>query len=213
MSDKSTTPLLTIRTVSKHFGQTLAVDEVDLDLASGERLCLLGHNGAGKTTLLRMIVGMALPTSGSILLLGNDLGTQPEIRRQIGYVSDKPYIYDKLTPREHLRLHAALYQLPNQQVLDTGIELLRTLGLDMALDQRAETFSFGMQKKLALTQALTHQLQLLVLDEPLNGLDPDSQSNVRDLLYQHTAAGGSVMLSTHTLDFAAEFASITTRGW
>ena len=193
--------------VTKRFGQKTAVAAVDLDLLPGERLCLLGPNGAGKTTLLRMAVGMARPTEGTALLLGLDPVSEPHARRHLGYLPDEPYLYDKLTAREHLRLHAALYQLSPGEVAGRGVSLLDALEMGGALDGRVETFSFGMQKKLALTLALVHEPDLLVLDEPLNGLDPDSADKMERLLWERSVGDRAVLLSTHSVEFAARFAS------
>ncbi len=199
--------MLSLAGATKRFGEKTAVDAVDLDLLPGERLCLLGPNGAGKTTLMRLIVGMARPTEGTVSLLGRDPVSEPLSRRHLGYLSDKPYLYDKLTAREHLRLHAALYELPPGEVAARGVALLDALEMGDALDGRVETFSYGMQKKLALTLALAHEPDLLVLDEPLNGLDPDSADKMERLLRERAAGDRAVLLSTHSIEFAARFAS------
>lgn len=199
--------MLCLDGVTKRFGRKTAVAAVDLDLLPGERLCLLGPNGAGKTTLLRVAVGMARPTAGTVLLLGRDPVSEPDARRHLGFLPDEPYLYEKLTAREHLRLHAALYRLPPGEVAQRGVSLLDALKMGDALDGRVETFSFGMQKKLALTLALVHEPDLLVLDEPLNGLDPDSADKMERLLWERSAGDRAVLLSTHSVGFAARFAS------
>lgn len=199
--------MLILSGVTKRFGKKTAVDSVGLHLLPGERLCLMGPNGAGKTTVMRMVVGMARPTDGSVKLLGKDPIEEPTVRRHLGYLADKPYVYAKLTSREHLRLHAALYDLPFEEVLREGAGLLDVLEMGSALDQRAETLSFGMQKKLALALALAHGLDLIVLDEPLNGLDPDSADRMEHLLRRYAADGRAILLSTHSVEFVARFAS------
>lgn len=198
--------MLTLDGVTKRFGEKTAVAAVELDLLPGERLCLLGHNGVGKTTLMRLVVGMARPTEGTVSLLGRDPASEPLSRRHLGYLSDKPYLYDKLTAREHLRLHAALYDLPPNEVAARGVALLDALEMGDALDGRAEMFSYGMQKKLALTLALAHEPDLLVLDEPLNGLDPDSAGKMERLLRERAEGDRAILLSTHSVEFAARFA-------
>lgn len=199
--------MLVLNNVTKVFGKKTAIYAVDLNLLPGERLCLMGPNGAGKTTLMRMIVGMTRPTEGSVLLFGRDPVEEPDARRRVGYLSDKPYTYDKLTSREHLRLHSALYDAPPEETSKRGVALLNYLEMGEALDQRAETFSFGMQKKLALVLALVHEPDLLVLDEPLNGLDPDSADRMEESLLGYAAGDRSIVLSTHSVEFAARFAS------
>lgn len=199
--------MLSLAGATKRFGDKAAVDSVNLNLLPGERLCLLGHNGAGKTTLMRMVVGMARPTEGSVLLMGKDPLKEPAVRRHLGYLSDSPYIYDKLTSEEHLSLHASLYELPPKEVVRRGAALLEDLKMGSTLDQRAETFSFGMQKKLALALAVVHEPSLLVLDEPLNGLDPGSADKMEDLLVRYAAEDKAILLSTHSVEFAARFAT------
>lgn len=199
--------MLALSNVTKRFGKKTAIYRVDLNLLPGERLCLMGPNGAGKTTLMRMIVGMIRPTEGSVLLFGRDSIEEPNVRRHVGYLSDKPYTYDKLTSREHLRLHSALYGAPAEEIAKRGVALLNYLEMSDALDQRAETFSFGMQRKLALALALVHEPDLLVLDEPLNGLDPDSADRMEESLLRYATADRSIVLSTHSVEFAARFAS------
>lgn len=199
--------MLTISDVTKRFTERAAVLSVNLNLLPGERLCLLGHNGAGKTTLLRMIVGMSRPSKGSLLILGKNPVTQPEARRHLGYLSDKPYVYDKLNCIEHLELHAALYKLSPAEVLRTGTNLFSDLGMENGLGQRAETLSFGTQKKLALVLALAHRPDVLVLDEPLNGLDPASADRMEETLRRYVTEDRAVILSTHSTEFASRFAT------
>ncbi len=198
-------PLLVVARATKRFGRKAAVDSVRLDVARGERFCLLGHNGAGKSTLLRLIVGLSHPSEGSISVLGQDPAKEPNVRRRIGYLSDQPHLYDKLTGGEHLRLHAALYRLSWEEASGRSAGLLEDLGLDP--DPRVECLSFGMRKKLAFVLALVHEPDLLVLDEPMDGLDPASAEKVEGLLRRHAAGAGTVVLSTHSLEFAASFAS------
>lgn len=194
--------LLSVAGVTKRFGREVAVDTVRFDVARGERFCLLGHNGAGKSTLLRLIAGLSYPSEGTISVLGEDPAREPGVRRRIGYLPDQPHLYDKLTGEEHLRLHAALYGLAPEEASGRGEGLLEDLGLDPG--PRVEGLSFGTRKKLALVLALVHEPDLLVLDEPMNGLDPASAEVVEGLLRRHA---GGVVLSTHSLEFAAAFAS------
>lgn len=193
--------------VTKHFGERTSVHSASASLSTGQRLCLLGHNGAGKTTLLRLIVGMSYPNEGSVLLMGKNPAEDPLSRRCVGYLADKPHLYGKLTAREHLTLHAALYGLPAGEVMERGLGLLDDLGMRSVADGRAEILSLGAQKKLAFVLALAHAPRLLVLDEPLNGLDPAAARTMEDLLSRHCARRGAVVMSTHSLQFAARFAT------
>lgn len=200
--------MLSLTDVTKDYGPTRALDSASMSLAAGERLCLVGPNGAGKTTLMRIVVGMALPTMGQVRLLGKDPVREHEVRRRLGYLPDTPFLYDKLSSHEHLQLHASLYDLPQGGVLRGGAELLDTLEMGSAWDQRVETFSLGMRKKLALVLALVHRPTLLVLDEPLNGLDPKSSKIMGDILTRLALEEGrGIILSTHATDFAARFAT------
>ncbi|HSL00820.1 MAG TPA: ABC transporter ATP-binding protein [Rubrobacteraceae bacterium] len=194
--------LLAVTGVTKRFGSDVAIDSVRFEVERGERFCLVGHNGAGKSTLLRLIAGLSYPSEGTISVLGGDPAREPSVRRRIGYLSDQPHLYDKLTGGEHLRLHAALYGLSPEEASVRSEGLLEDLGLNPC--PRVERLSFGTRKKLALVLALVHEPDLLVLDEPTNGLDPASAEVVEDLLRRHV---GAVVLSTHSLEFAAAFAS------
>jgi ABC-2 type transport system ATP-binding protein len=196
---------LSVAGVTKRFGGRVVVGPVSFEVAGGERFCLLGHNGAGKTTMLRLISGLVYPDEGSIFVAGKDPAREPGIRRRIGYLSDEPRLYDKLTGEEHLRLHAALYGLYSEEAKGRGAVLMEDLGLDPT--RRVESLSFGTRKKLALVLALVHAPDLLVLDEPMNGLDPGSARTVECLLTEHAARAGAVVLSAHSHDFAASFAS------
>lgn len=197
--------LLRVAGVTKRFGGRVVVGPVSFEVAGGDRFCLLGHNGAGKTTVLRLIVGLVYPDEGAISVAGKDPAREPGVRRRVGYLSDKPHLYDKLTGEEHLRLHAALYGLSPGEALERGASLLEALGLDPR--RRTGDLSFGTRKKLALVLALVHEPDLLVLDEPTTGLDPDSARTVEALLTRHAAHAGAVVLSTHSLEFAASYAS------
>lgn len=197
--------LLAVTGATKRFGREVAVDSVRFEVARGERFCLVGHNGAGKSTLLRLIAGLSYPSEGRVSVLGENPAREPGVRRRIGYLSDRPHLYDKLTGREHLRLHAALYGLSPEEASDRSEGLLEDLGLNPG--PRVECLSFGTRKKLALVLALVHEPELLVLDEPMNGLDPASAEAVEGLLRRHAAGAGAVVLSTHSLEFAARFAS------
>ena len=195
----SAPPLLaSLRALTKRYGATLAVDGASLAVAPGEIVGLLGQNGAGKTTLLECLLGLRAADSGEITLAGLDLRTQPrEALRRVGAQLQPSALQDKITPREALRFHAALY----------GVEadvdaLLARLGLDEKADARFDTLSTGQRQRLALALALVHRPALLVLDEPTTGLDPQTRRALHQILRDHRAAGGGVLLSTHDLDEA-----------
>lgn len=188
-------------------GDKLAVDHIDLTIAPGTFYALLGPNGAGKTTTLRMVAGLLAPTSGSVSVFGIDALKDPEAaKRQIAWVPDEPLLYDKLTPLEYLEFIAGLWQVPGDVAKARSEELLTYLGLWENRAQRCETFSRGMKQKAALAGALLHDPQLLILDEPLTGLDAAASRDVKDLLQRKVRDGATVILTTHILDVAERMA-------
>jgi len=184
-----------------------AVDALDLDVRAGEFYALLGPNGAGKTTTLRMIAGLLAPDLGTIEIDGIDLASAPrDAKRIVAYVPDEPMLYDKLTPIEYLELIVALWDISPAQARRESARLLELLGLMPHALQRCETFSRGMRQKLVLAGALVRAPKLLILDEPLTGLDAEAARLAKDLLNDHVEAGGAVVLTTHILEVAERMA-------
>jgi ABC-2 type transport system ATP-binding protein len=199
-------PALRLSALSKSFGKP-AVDHLSLAIAPGEFYALLGPNGAGKTTTLRMIAGLTAPDSGAVELFGIDMARAPEqAKRALAYVPDDPPLYGKLTPLEYLEFVGGLWSLPAADCAARGEALLRTLGLWENAQQRCEEFSRGMKQKVALAGALVHTPQLLLLDEPLTGLDAHAARLVKDMLLAFVAAGGTIVLTTHILEVAERLA-------
>ena len=195
--------LIETRNLVKRYGDKLAVDNVSLQVQSGEVFGFLGPNGAGKTTTIKMIVGLLQPTSGSVHVAGVDVQAQPLLAKaSCGYVPDTPNLYAKLTGRELLRFVGDLYDLDRQQVAQRTDELLRVLDLTAAADDTVDSYSHGMQQKASLASALMHDPKVLVLDEPTVGLDPKSARLIKDLLRQMAERGAAVFLSTHILEIA-----------
>ena len=202
-----TTPALHIDSLTKAYGSTLAVQNLSLQVAAGEFYALLGPNGAGKTTTLRMVAGLAAPDVGTVRIFGIDMVASPEAAKQrLAYVPDEPPLYAKLTALEYLEFVASLWAVGPAHAQQQGEELLRLLGLWDRAEQRCETFSRGMKQKLALAGALIHAPQLLILDEPLTGLDAHAARLVKDLLNEQVARGTTVVLTTHILDVAERLA-------
>ncbi len=198
---------LSVRALSKKFGEKIAVDALDLDIRAGELYALLGPNGAGKTTTLRMVTGLLRPDSGSIRVFGVDAIADPIMaKRMLAWLPDEPALYDKLTAWEYLEFIAGLWGVDAKTAGPRAEELLKFLGLWEARNERTEGFSRGMKQKTALAGALIHDPKLLMLDEPLTGLDAAVARQVKDLLQQRTRAGGSVILTTHILDVAERVA-------
>src|SRR5215510_1466286 len=197
---------LRIRGLSKTFTRP-AVDGLDLTIGAGEFYGLLGPNGAGKTTTLRMVVGLLKPDAGSIEIFGVDALADPiAAKRVIAWVPDEPMLYDKLTPLEYLEFVAGLWQVASGKAGKRAEELLRWLDLWDNRDQRCESFSRGMKQKLSLAGALIHDPRLLILDEPLTGLDAAVARQVKDLLQARVREGATVILTTHILEVAERMA-------
>jgi ABC-2 type transport system ATP-binding protein len=197
---------LQLQDVSKHFGRP-AVEHLDLTIHRGELYALLGPNGAGKTTTLRMVAGLLAPDTGRIDVMGIDLASQPAAAKQtMAYLPDDPMLYDKLKPMEYLEFVAGLWGVAAQDAAPRATELLDWLDLSKHAHELTEGFSRGMKQKLALAGALIHAPQLLILDEPLTGLDAAAARQVKDLLLSHVEAGGTVILTTHILEVAERMA-------
>jgi ABC-2 type transport system ATP-binding protein len=202
----SPSPALALSGLSKSFGRP-AVDGLDLAVARGEFYALLGPNGAGKTTTLRMVAGLLAPDAGRIEVLGIDLAADPAAaKRKLAYLPDDPMLYGKLKPVEYLEFVAGLWGVDGKAAAPRARELLEWLDLDQHAHELTEGFSRGMKQKLALAGALIHEPELLILDEPLTGLDAGAARQVKDLLLSHVAKGGTVILTTHILEVAERLA-------
>ena len=197
---------LEIRGLVKCFERP-AVDGLDLAVRAGEFYALLGPNGAGKTTTLRMIAGLAQADAGSIRVHGIDALANPVAAKQImAWISDEPMIYDRLTPHEYLEFVAGLWGVEPMLAEERAHELLRWLGLAAHTHERCESFSKGMRQKVALAGALVHDPRVIILDEPLTGLDAGSARQVKTVLRERTRAGGTVIMTTHILEVAERMA-------
>jgi ABC-2 type transport system ATP-binding protein len=193
--------------VSRAYGQKLAVDRLSLTVPGGELFALLGANGAGKTTTIKMLVGLLRPTSGRVCICGYDLSTEGrEACQRIGYVPDEPYLYEKLSGREFLLFIAGMYGLaPREQQLRID-EAIDNFDLSDFVDDLCETYSHGMKQRVVFAAALLHNPEVLVIDEPMVGLDPRSARIVKDLLRTRARAGVAIFVSTHSLAMAEEIA-------
>ncbi|HPK02216.1 MAG TPA: ABC transporter ATP-binding protein [Candidatus Sumerlaeota bacterium] len=184
-----------------------AVVDLNLDVAPGELFCFLGPNGAGKTTTIKMLAGLLIPTQGAARVAGFDLQRHPvEAKRRIGYIPDRPYLYEKLSGRDFFTFVGDLFGIPRpvqQARLEHYFDLFR---LTPAADQFIENYSHGMRQKLVFAAALMHEPQVLIVDEPMVGLDPQSARTVKQVLREQADAGRTIFLSTHTLSVAEELA-------
>src|SRR5437870_10035096 len=200
------TPALAIRGLAKTFDRP-AVSGLDLTVRAGEFYSLLGPNGAGKTTTLRMVAGLLPPDAGAIEICGIDALRDPVgAKRIVAWLSDEPMIYDKLTPYEYLEFVAGLWRIEATAAEARARELIGWLGLEPHAHERCEGFSKGMRQKVALAGALVHDPKLIILDEPLSGLDAGSARQVKNVLRERVAAGGTVIMTTHILEVAERMA-------
>jgi ABC-2 type transport system ATP-binding protein len=199
-------PALATHGLCKSFGKP-AVDNLDLVIRAGEFYALLGPNGAGKTTTLRMVAGLLKPDAGSISVFGIDALAEPvAAKRLMAWVSDEPMIYDKLTPFEYLEFVAGLWGIEERQAEPAARELLDWLGLAPHANERCEGFSRGMRQKVALAGALVHDPSLIILDEPLTGLDAGTARQVKEVLQERVRGGRTVIMTTHILEVAERMA-------
>jgi ABC-2 type transport system ATP-binding protein len=197
---------LRVRGLRKSF-TAVAVDNVDLTVCAGEFYALLGPNGAGKTTTLRMIAGLLPPDTGSIEIFGIDALADPVAAKRVtAWLPDEPMIYDKLSPLEYLEFVAGLWGVERERAEQNATELLEVLELAPHANVRCEGFSRGMKQKVALAGALIHDPRLIMLDEPLTGLDAAIARQVKDLLTARVRAGATIILTTHILEVAERLA-------
>jgi ABC-2 type transport system ATP-binding protein len=195
--------MIEIHDLTKRYGDFTAVDRLSLRADAGEIFGFLGPNGAGKTTTIRIISGLSLPTSGSVRVAGVDVIAEPVRAKAImGFIPDRPYLYEKLTGRELLHFVADLYRKDWRECEPRAVELLRYFGLGDWIDARIENLSHGMKQKLVIVSALVHDPSVLVIDEPMVGLDALAQRQVKLLFRRLAGEGKTVLLTTHTLSVA-----------
>jgi ABC-2 type transport system ATP-binding protein len=206
MNPDKSTPALEVKRLRKSFERP-AVDGLDLCVRQGEFYMLLGPNGAGKTTTLRMVSGLLRPDEGTISIFGIDAIANPVAAKQItGWLSDEPMVYDKLTPVEYLEFVAGLWNVETSVAEARTRDLLQWLGLGRHANERCEGFSRGMRQKVALAGALVHEPKLIILDEPLTGLDAGSARLVKAVLADRVRDGCTVIMTTHILEIAERMA-------
>jgi len=195
--------MIELRSLTKRYGSFTAVNAVDLDVPRGELFGFLGPNGAGKTTTLRMIAGILRPSSGSVRIANIDVAANPVAAKQkLGFIPDRPFIYEKLTGVEFLRFVAGLYSQTGAEVERRGRELLALFDLEEWRDELVESYSHGMRQKLIISSAFVHKPEVIVVDEPMVGLDPKAARTLKDLFREYTRRGHTIMMSTHTLEVA-----------
>ena len=196
-------PLLALERLTKRFAGRPAVDDLSLAIGPGEVYGLIGPNGSGKTTTVKLTTGLYRPTAGRVLVAGIDLHREPErAKRVLGYIPDEPFAYERMSGREFLHLVGELWGVATPARTASIDELAARFRIEGILDEHVETLSRGNRQKLAIIAALLHRPRVLVIDEPIVGLDPESALRARETLRAFAAEGGAVLVCTHTLSFA-----------
>lgn len=196
-----------LENVTKEYGSFKAVNDLSLQVRSGEILGFLGVNGAGKTTTMRMLAGVLFPSSGKITICGHDLQREAsEAKALTGYIPDRPYLYAKLTGREYLNFCSDLYGVEKKVAEERTEELLSEYGLTDWQHALIESYSHGMKQRIATCGALIHRPRVLIIDEPIVGLDPHGAKLLKESLRRYAKEGMSIFLSTHSLHVAEEVA-------
>jgi ABC-2 type transport system ATP-binding protein len=197
--------MIELRNVTKHFGSFTAVDDISLEIPSGEFFGFLGPNGAGKTTTIKMMAGLFTPTRGQIIINGLDVFRQPiEAKRTLAYVPDQPFLYDKLTGREFMYFVGGLFEMKKAELTRRIGELIDHFDIGEWVDKRTEDYSQGMRQRISIAAGLVHEPKAIIVDEPMVGLDPRSAKIVKETLKNHSRSGTTVFMSTHSLPVAEE---------
>ncbi len=197
--------MITLQNLRKNYGSFTAVDGINLSVAAGEIFGFIGPNGAGKTTTIRMMGGILAPTAGTVTIDGVDMAQEPEkAKRRIGFIPDRPFLYEKLTGREFMQFSADLYGVENGLSRERAERLLALFSLSDWADGLVESYSHGMKQRLIIAAALLHDPRVIIVDEPMVGLDPNGIRMVKDLLKENARAGKAVFMSTHSLGVAED---------
>ena len=197
--------MINIKNLTKHYGNLTAVSALSLNIPAGECFGFLGPNGAGKTTTIKLLAGLLKPNEGTIEIGGYDVQRDPQkVKGIIGYIPDKPFIYEKLTGGEFLDFIAELYQVNEDFVKEKREELLNLFAIKDFENELVESYSHGMRQKLVITAALIHNPKVIIVDEPMVGLDPKGMRQVKEMFKQLTKSGVTIFMSTHTMSVAQE---------
>ncbi len=201
--------MIVVENLVKRFGKFTAVDDVSINVESGQIHGFLGPNGAGKTTSIRMIAGLLRPDSGRILVNGHDLAREPEAAKAaLGFIPDRPFIYDKLTAGEFLRFHGGLYGMDGGDTDQRIVEMLEIFELSRWQHELVESFSHGMKQRLVMSAAFLHKPKAVLVDEPMVGLDPRGARLIKDIFRLMASRGVAILMSTHTLEVAQEMCDL-----
>jgi ABC-2 type transport system ATP-binding protein len=199
---------LILKNLKKRFNDMWAVKDLNLELEAGEIFVILGPNGAGKTTTLKLVAGLLHPTDGKIYVSGIDVHKAPiKAKSLLGYIPDEPFIYNKLTGREFINFIAGIYNVKEDDYQKRMEALFKRFEIGNWIDEYSESYSHGMKQKVIMCQLFLHNPKLILIDEPLVGLDPKSSKTVREMFFELSDQGKTLLICTHTLSFAKEIAS------
>ena len=199
--------MIRLENVRKTFGRKVAVDDLTIEIPSGELFAFLGPNGAGKTTTIKMISGLLRPTSGRITVCDLPVGVDSiDARRMMAYIPDQPYLYDKLTGLEFMRFMAEMYDIDRKEAVSETDRLVDLFGMGDWIRELTEGYSHGMKQRVVLAATLLHHPKVIIVDEPLVGLDPYTSRQVKDIFAEEAARGTTIFLTTHVLSIAEETA-------
>ncbi len=197
--------MIELKNLTKRYGNLVAVNRLNLSVARGEIFGFIGPNGAGKTTTLRMMGGILAPTEGSVSIDGMDMAVEPErVKRSIGFIPDRPFVYEKLTGKEFLRFTADLFGIKDGVFEDRSNKVLEQFALDDWADELIESYSHGMKQRLIMSAAIFHDPRVIIVDEPMVGLDPAGIRMVKGLFRDLAKKGTTMFMSTHTLAMAED---------
>lgn len=197
--------MLTLQNLNKSYGNFTALENLNLQIEPGEFFGFLGPNGAGKTTTIKMISGLLRPTSGNIFIDGFNLTSNPDqAKHRLGYIPDQPFLYEKLTGREFLFFSGGLFNIPHHELNERIEKISDTLRIGSWIDRRTETYSQGMKQRISIASSLLHNPGLIVVDEPMVGLDPQSAKLVKETFQALADTGSAVLMTTHSLNVAEE---------
>jgi ABC-2 type transport system ATP-binding protein len=197
--------MIELKNLIKRFGHVIAVNRLTLSVPEGEIFGFIGPNGAGKTTTLRLMGGVLLPTEGSVIIDGIDMAKEPEeAKRRIGFIPDRPFLYEKLTGMEFLRFTGDLYGMKNHSFQEKAREILKQFALDHWADELIESYSHGMKQRLIISAALLHDPKVIIVDEPMVGLDPAGIRMIKAVFRDLAKRGITIFMSTHTLAVAED---------
>jgi ABC-2 type transport system ATP-binding protein len=205
MNDLRDHKMIELKNLTKRYGNTLAVNNLNLSVSKGEIYGFIGPNGAGKTTTIRIMGGVLAPTEGLVVIDGINMADDPEsVKRRIGFIPDRPFIYEKLTGMEFMRFSADLYGVDERVFLEKAQALLKKFAIFNWADELIESYSHGMKQRLIISSALLHDPIVIIVDEPMVGLDPAAIRMVKNMFRELARKGMTIFMSTHTLAVAED---------